>query len=103
MIDKASDINVADSMDEPTMSVVKLVGWYSPPNLRGTLDIVWGFAIIVFIYTCTANHWNVPPDGSASRWRFFYKLKITMLSLLTPEYTVALVAIDLRTAVILTN
>ena len=90
-------------MEEPTTSPVKLVGWYSPPNLRGTLDIVWGFAITVFICTWTANHVNVPPYGSPSRWRFFYKLKITMLSLLTPEYTAAVAAVDLRTAVILTS
>jgi hypothetical protein len=87
-------------MDGPATT---LVGWYSPPNLRGTLDIVWGFAITVFICTWTANHVNVPPYASPSRWRFLYKLKITMLSLLTPEYTAAVAAVDLRTAVILTN
>ena len=81
----------------------KMVGWYSPPNLRGTIDIVWGCAFTVFICTWAANHVNVPPYGSSARWRFLYKLKIMMLSLLTPEYTAALAAVDLRTSVILTK
>lgn len=90
-------------MDDLKSEALKLVGWYSPPNLRGTLDIVWGCAITVFICTWTANHVNVPPHGSKSGWRFLYKLKITMFSLLTPEYAAAVAAVDLRTAVILTH
>lgn len=85
------------------VDIAAMVGWYSPPNLRGTLDLVWGCAFTIFICTWTANHVNVPPYGSSASWRFWYKVQIMLLSLLSPEYTAAVAALDLRSAVVLTK
>ena len=85
------------------MKTRDFVGWYSPPNLRGTLDLVFECAFTIFVCTWTANHINVPPYQSSAGWRFWYKLRIMLLSLLTPEYTAGIAATELRTAVVLTK
>lgn len=90
-------------MEDDKIDLAAMVGWYSPPNLRGTLDLVWGCAFTIFICTWTANHINVPPYGSSASWRFWYKVKIMLLSLLSPEYTASVAALDLRSAIVLTR
>lgn len=88
-------------MDGQHINVLKLVGYYLPLHLRGILNTAWGFVITVFICTWTANHVNVPPYGSASRWRLPYKIKIILPSLLTPGCTASVVAVDLRADILL--
>lgn len=45
-----------------------VVGWVSGPNSRGTLDIVWGSLLTIFLCTWTALCLNIPhPDDSKMR------------------------------------
>ena len=79
------------------------VGWYSAPNLRSTMDLVWGCAFTIFICTWTALHLNVPPYRSTFGWRLWYKFRLMLVAVLAPEYMAGIALTELRTAVALTR
>lgn len=87
-------INMAEPME---------VGWYSAPNLRSTMDLVWACAFTIFICTWTALHLNVPPYRSTFGWRLWYKFRLMLVAVLAPEYMAGIALTELRTAVALTK
>ncbi|KAI9658342.1 MAG: hypothetical protein M1821_002475 [Bathelium mastoideum] len=58
---------------------VSVVGWVSGPNSRGTIDIVWGSFLTIFLCTWTAVCLNIPHPkdkqlqilGRKAKWMFW--------------------------------
>lgn len=61
-------------------------GWVHSPDGRGTMDIVWGCILTIFLCTWTVLTLNVPgPDTTL--WAFTRtKMKWALIALIGPEW-----------------
>jgi hypothetical protein len=90
VIATASTIVVAESTKSTTYTsdgteTTRSVGWYSTPNKRGTIDIIWSCLSTLFICLWASLHLNVPEKGTT--WHGRLRTKITWLgiSAIAPE------------------
>jgi hypothetical protein len=60
-------------------------GWYSAPNYRGTLDIVWPCLLTIFLCCWNAIHPGVPHPKSTWLQRWFDRIICLFLSTIAPE------------------
>ena len=79
------------------------VNYVTPPNTRGTLQILWSCLATLILCTWTIQHLNVPPQSrpqSIQRRlrRLATKLKWMLITLLAPEFVVGLAISDYRSA-----
>ena len=73
-------------------------GWVSPPNVRGTLDILWTCLQTTGLCAWTSICVNVPAPGDEALGLFRDKLHFTLLTLLGPELVFLLSYLQLQSA-----
>lgn len=73
-------------------SSIIIHGWVGQPQSRGTFDIILSCFLTISLCTWTSLHLNVPASNEG-QWRpILRKLRWMMLTLLGPEFVVALAA-----------
>lgn len=66
------------------------LGWVSSPDGRGTMDIIWGCLLTIFLCVWTVLTLNVPPPDT-TLWRFTcLKIKWAVIALFGPEWLTAM-------------
>ncbi|KAF2819771.1 hypothetical protein CC86DRAFT_362044 [Ophiobolus disseminans] len=60
-------------------------GWYSAPNYRSTLDIIWPCLLTVFLCCWTAIHPDIPPPSSTWQQRYLDRTACLFLGAVAPE------------------
>lgn len=68
-----------------TTELNALSGWFSPPKLRGTADIIWSCLTTLFICVWVALHLNIPAKGESRTTLALRKFKWMVIGLLAPE------------------
>ncbi|KAJ4292597.1 hypothetical protein N0V90_009260 [Kalmusia sp. IMI 367209] len=66
-----------------------LTGWFEPPNLRGTWDIIVSCVLTLTICVWSALHLNVPTEDSKLKQRNIRRLRWIVLGLFAPELVVS--------------
>jgi hypothetical protein len=62
-----------------------VLGWVSSPNGRGTMDIIWGSFLTIFLCTWSSICLNVPHPTDNATKKFFRKAKWMFLAIIAPE------------------
>lgn len=60
-------------------------GWVSQPNQRGTLAIIWGCFLVLFVCVWAVLHHNVPAKSEGFWTLFARKLRWAILAVSAPE------------------
>ena len=60
--------------------------WVSPPNTRGTSDILYTCIVTIVLCVYTAVHINIPPPGERFYWQWLRRAKWTALGVFAPEF-----------------
>lgn len=76
-----SSINDATLSAEPAT----VIGWVSGPNTRGTIDIVWGCLLTIFLCTWTALCLNIPHPHDGKLRILLRKTNWMLWGILGPE------------------
>ena len=63
-------------------------GWISEPKGRGTASLLSSCLLTIFLCTWSALHINIPSSKSTLSERFFYKLRLTLVAIIAPEFIV---------------
>ena len=74
------------------------VGWYDPPNLRGTIDILWSCLSTLFVCLWVVLQLNIPAPHDGSIAKFRRKAKWMFLGFGAPEYLFMVAMIQLHDA-----
>lgn len=61
-------------------------GWFSPPNLRGTADILWNCLSTLFICVYVVLHLNVPAPSDGELRIILRKIGLMFIGVLAPEF-----------------
>lgn len=94
-------LNTAVAQDDTTMNTSTAqptVGWYTAPNERSTLSLVYSCLITTFACTWTVLHLNVPAIRDSGWTRFKRKAKWMAITVLLPEFIFAKAVCELRLA-----
>jgi hypothetical protein len=67
----------------------ELVGWYEPPNYRGTWDLILSCVLTLTICVWSALHLNVPCEESRLRDRNTRRLRWILIGIFAPELVVS--------------
>ena len=59
--------------------------WVSPPNTRGTSDILYTCIVTIVLCVYTAVHLNIPPPGERFYWQWLRRAKWTAFGIFAPE------------------
>jgi len=62
-----------------------LVGWVSTPNQRGTADILWENALVLFVCVWVVLHHNLQSEHESDATVVVRKLRWTILAVFAPE------------------
>ena len=65
-------------------------GWVNSPNGRGTVDILWGCLLTIFLCTWTSLHLNLPAPRDHDLQRGLRKLRWMVQAFLAPEFILGL-------------
>ena len=60
-------------------------GWVNPPNIRGTIDIVYSCILIIFTSTWTVLHINVPAESDSFWTILLRKARWAVFAIYAPE------------------
>ncbi|KAH8670174.1 hypothetical protein BGZ60DRAFT_450079 [Tricladium varicosporioides] len=73
------------TIDVPKQSRRHGVGWVSQPDQRGTIDILWGCFLVLFVCVWVVMHHNVPVKRETLRESATRKFRWVMLAICAPE------------------
>lgn len=61
------------------------VGWLSTPSQRGTIDIIWGCTLVLFLCIWTVLHLNIPAKTDGYWTRSARKIRWSVFAIIYPE------------------
>jgi hypothetical protein len=67
----------------------ELTGWYEPPNVRGTWDLILSCVLTLTICVWSALHLNVPCENSELKDRNKRRARWILLGIFAPELVVS--------------
>ncbi|KAI4861911.1 hypothetical protein F4820DRAFT_431979 [Hypoxylon rubiginosum] len=76
-------------MGDVSGTSMRVTGWVSGPNQRGTIDIVWSSIFTIFLCTWTAICLNIPRPSDSKHRHLYTRLKWMLLAILYPELVFA--------------
>jgi hypothetical protein len=79
-----SVVFAADPVSTSGPEVEKL-GYFSAPNYRGTLDILWSCLFTIFLCCWTAIHVDIPPPGSPWQQQYLDRTICLLIGTIAPE------------------
>jgi hypothetical protein len=66
----------------------EMVGWTDTPNVRGTVDLLWGCSLVIFTGVWTVLHLNIPSPND-NYWEILLrKIRWGILAVLAPDVLV---------------
>jgi squalene monooxygenase len=71
--------SIAERSEQPRL------GWVSQPNQRGTIDIIWGCFLVLFVCVWAVLHHNVPNKTDGYWYVFRRKLRWATIAVCAPE------------------
>jgi hypothetical protein len=84
--------NVAGDLSNSTSN--ERLSWYSAPNYRGTLDIIWSCILTIALCCWTAIHPNIPSPGSSWKHQYLDRTICLLIGTVAPEVFIYLAFIE---------
>ena len=84
--------NVAGEPSNSTSN--ERLSWYSTPNYRGTLDILWSCILTIILCCWTAIHPDIPPPGLSWKHQYLDRTICLLIGTIAPEIFIYLAFVE---------